>query len=244
AGLRDDLAGERILLRCQKVIPLQPKTRLASQYQIMFAIYDDQGQLIPSYDFLRLAERHNRMPVVDRWVVGHMLDWMAQNPGKLESHSGFSVSLSGQSLADEKLQEFIFERATQTGAPLDKLCFEISEAAAVANIQDVTDFMHEMREYGCRFCLTNFGSGLSSYKFLKMLPVDLIRIDGNFVKNLAQDPGDQMMIRSMTEMVHFLGKELVATQVEDKASLELLRSLNVDYAQGYCIEKPSLLSRL
>ncbi len=104
--------------------------------------------------------------------------------------------------------------------------------------------MNELKDIGCHFCLGNFGAGMSSYHFLKELPVDMIKIDGSFVKALATDESDCAMVRSMTEMVHFMGKELVATQVEDKQCIDILTNLGVDYAQGYAIEKPRLLGNI
>lgn len=237
-----DLNDERILLRCQKIIPLQSETRLKTQYEILLSVYDDRGHLIPAYEFVRTAEKYNRMQAVDRWVVGHMLDWMSQHQTTLDAMGGICINLSGHSLNDEELLEFIYHRLSKKDAPIEKLWFEITEAAAISNIHSVADFMRELKEIGCHFCLGNFGAGMSSYHYLKELPVDMIKIDGTFIKSLASDEGDRAMVRSMTEMVHFMGKELIATQVEDKQCLDILRALGVDYAQGYLIEKPRLIS--
>ncbi|WP_250656649.1 DUF1631 family protein [Alkalimarinus coralli] len=237
-----NLNDERTLLRCQKIIPLQSETRVKTHYEILLSVYDDRGHLIPAYEFVRTAEKYNRMQAVDRWVVGHMLDWMSQHSASLDAMGGIAINLSGHSLNDEELLEFIYHRLSEYDAPLEKLWFEITEAAAISNVHSVADFMNELKEIGCHFCLGNFGAGMSSYHFLKELPVDMIKIDGTFIKNLTSDEGDRAMVRSMTEMVHFMGKELVATQVEDMQCLELLTSLGVDYAQGYVIEKPRLLS--
>ncbi|UZE95719.1 DUF1631 family protein [Alkalimarinus alittae] len=237
-----DLNNERTLLRCQKIIPLQSETRVKTHYEILLSVYDDKGHLIPAYEFVRTAEKYNRMQAVDRWVVGHMLDWMTQHKAALESMGGISINLSGHSLNDEELLEFIYHRLSEHDAPIEKLWFEITEAAAISNIHSVAEFMNELKEIGCHFCLGNFGAGMSSYHFLKELPVDMIKIDGTFIKNLTTDAGDRAMVRSMTEVVHFMGKELVATQVEDMQCLDLLTSLGVDYAQGYVIEKPRLIN--
>lgn len=237
-----NLNDERTLLRCQKIIPLQSDTRVKTHYEILLSVYDDRGHLIPAYEFVRTAEKYNRMQAVDRWVVGHMLDWMTQHKAALDAMGGISINLSGHSLNDEELLEFIYHRLSEHDAPIEKLWFEITEAAAISNIHSVAEFMNELKEIGCHFCLGNFGAGMSSYHFLKELPVDMIKIDGTFIKNLTTDDGDRAMVRSMTEMVHFMGKELVATQVEDMQTLDLLTSLGVDYAQGFVIEKPRLIS--
>ena len=130
---------------------------------------------------------------------------------------------------------------SHSDAPLDKLWFEITEAAAISNLHDVADFISEMKEIGCRFCLGNFGSGAYTYHFLRALPVDLIKVDGSFIKELVRDQNDQAMVKSMAEMVHFMGKELIANQVEDKQTLDFLVTMGVDYAQGSYIERAKLI---
>jgi len=239
-----NLNDERTLLRCQKIIPLQAETKLKTQYEILLSVYDDVGHLIPAYDFVRTAEKYNRMQAVDRWVVGHMLDWMSQHQAEVDAMGGICINLSGHSLNDEELLEFIYHRLSKNDAPIEKIWFEITEASAISNVHSVADFMNELKDIGCHFCLGNFGAGMSSYHFLKELPVDMIKIDGTFVKNLASDESDCAMVRSMTEMVHFMGKELVATHVEDKQCIDILTNLGVDYAQGYAIEKPRLLGNI
>ena len=239
-----NLNDERTLLRCQKIIPLQAETKLKTQYEILLSVYDDVGHLIPAYDFVRIAEKYNRMQAVDRWVVGYMLDWMSSHQAEVAAMGGICINLSGHSLNDEELLEFMYHRLSKNDAPIEKIWFEITEASAISNIHSVADFMNELKDIGCHFCLGNFGAGMSSYHFLKELPVDMIKIDGTFVKNLASDESDCAMVRSMTEMVHFMGKEIVATQVEDKQCIDILTSLGVDYAQGYAIEKPRLLGNI
>ncbi len=239
-----NLSNERTLLRCQKIIPLQAETKLKTQYEILLSVYDDVGHLIPANEFVRTAEKYNRMQAVDRWVVGHMLDWMSSHQAEVEAMGGICINLSGHSLNDEELLEFIYHRLSKNDAPIEKIWFEITEASAISNVHSVADFMTELKDIGCHFCLGNFGAGMSSYHFLKELPVDMIKIDGSFVKALASDDSDRAMVRSMTEMVHFMGKEVVATQVEDKQCIDILTSLGVDYAQGYAIEKPRLLGNI
>ncbi|MBK8971887.1 MAG: DUF1631 family protein [Hahellaceae bacterium] len=241
AQLDFKLADEKILLRCQKIIPLHSKTRMGTQYEILLSVYDTSGNLIPAGEFVRAAENYKRMQVVDRWVVGHTLDWMKNNRRQIEAMGGISINLSGHSLNDEKLLEFIFERLTQYDVPLDKICFEITEAAVIANTQDVSEFIQELQEYGCRFCLGNFGSGVS-YQLLKILPVDLIKVDGSYIREVANDSNDRMMVRSMTEMAHYLGREIIGPHVESKATVETLKELGVDYVQGYFIERPKSLA--
>ena len=235
---------ERILLRAQKIIPLHGETRMGTQYEALISMYDDNGELISTGEFVRMAERYNRMQAVDRWVVGHVLDWLRSRPPGLERNGGVCINLSGHSLNDEELLEFIYHRLSERDAPIERMWFEITEAAAINNLHGVIDFVQELKELGCRFCLGNFGTGATAYEFLRNLPVDLIKIDGSFIRNIHHNETDRVMVRSMVEMAHFMGREVIASQIEDKAALDILRELGVDYGQGYIIEKPKLLSSM
>lgn len=239
-----NLDEERMLLRCQRIIPLHPKTRMATQYEVLISMYDDEGNLIQAAEFVRMAERYNRMQAVDRWVVGHMLDWLRDTAPDPTHMGGVCINLSGYSLNDESLLEFIYDKLSQNNAPIERLWFEITEAAAINNVQGVAEFMEEMKELGCRFCLGNFGSGPMSFQFMRSLPVDLIKLDGAFTQQVAASDTDLAMVRSMVDMAHYMDREVIASQVETRESLEALRQLGVDYAQGYVIEKPRLLSSL
>ncbi|WP_166257204.1 DUF1631 family protein [Marinobacter salicampi] len=239
-----DLDEERMLLRCQKIIPLHQETSMGTQYEILISMYDDQGNLISAAELVRMAERYDRMQAVDRWVVGRMLDWLQSSSGDEAHLGGMCINLSGYSLNDESLLEFIYDKLSQKDAPIERLWFEITEAAAINNLQGVAEFIEEMKELGCRFCLGNFGSGPTSYQYMRSLPVDLIKLDGAFIQQIATSQTDHAMVRSMVEMAHYLDKEVIASQVESREALEALRLLGVDYAQGYIIEKPRLLSSL
>ncbi|MDC0662272.1 DUF1631 family protein [Marinobacter sp. SS21] len=237
-----DLDEERMLLRCQKMIPLHGQTTMPTQYEILISMYDDTGNLITGCDFVRTAERYNRMQVVDRWVVGHMLDWLRAAGN--EALGGVCINLSGHSLNDESLLEFVYDKLSEKEAPIERLWFEITEAAAIHDLQGVADFIVEMKELGCRFCLGNFGSGPASYQFMRSLPVDLIKMDGAFTAQLATSETDRTMVASMVDMAHYMKREVIASQVETREVLDILRQLGVDYAQGFVIEKPRLLGSL
>ncbi|MFC4259903.1 DUF1631 family protein [Marinobacter lacisalsi] len=244
-----DLDEERMLLRCQKIIPLHKHTRLNTQFEVLISMYDDQGNLITAADFVRMAERYNRMQSVDRWVVGYMLDWLRENserPGSSasESQPGYCINLSGYSLNDEGLLEFIYSKLSEKDAPIERLWFEITEAAAIRDVDSVAEFIGEMQELGCRFCLGNFGAGPTSYQYMRSLPVDMIKLDGAFVGQISTSSTDQAMVRSMVEMAHYLNREVIATHIESREVLDMLRKLGVDYGQGYVIEKPRLLESL
>lgn len=239
-----ELDQERMLLRCQKIIPLHSRSKMTPQYEVLISMYDDEGNLVTGTEFVRMAERYDRMQVVDRWVVGHMLDWLRDHNPDPEHLGGLCINLSGYSLNDETLLEFIYEKLSGKDAPIERLWFEITEAAAITDLAKVADFMHEMKELGCRFCLSDFGSGPVSHHFLRVLPVDLIKLDGAFSEQIRSSQTDQAMVRTMADMAHYMGREVIATRVETREALEALRQLGVDYAQGFIVEKPRLLDSL
>ena len=148
------------------------------------------------------------------------------------------------SVNDESFADFVLEQFSSMQAPTSKVCFEITETAAIANLENARDFMNRMKIIGCRFSLDDFGTGLSSYSYLRNLPVDYVKIDGVFVKDLHNNPSDYAVVRSINEIGHYLGKKTIAECVENDAILGQLREIGVDFAQGYFIEKPGLLANL
>jgi len=236
------LDENRLRLRAQRIEPIVPlgetESTLRLHYEVLLCVEDEDGNQIPPVEFINAAEKYNRMQIVDRWVINTVFRWMQKNPAKLESFGGFSINLSGDSLNDERLMKFIFEEFRNFEIPRNKICFEVTETVAITNIADAADFIEEMKNIGCEFSLDDFGSGMSSYTYLKNLPVDYIKIDGAFVKGIATDANDFSMVKSITEMGHLMGKKVVAEFVENEAILEKLREIGVDYAQGYGIEKP------
>jgi len=243
AGLNNP-DDERMLLRCQKIIPLHPRAKMPTQYEILISMYDDSGQMITGQDFVNMAERYDRMQLVDRWVVGQLLDWLRDRAPDPRRVAGVCINLSGHSLNDQTLLEFIYEKLSEKDAPIERIWFELTEASAIQDVQAVSDFMAEMKELGCRFCLANFGSGPGSFQFMRSLPVDLIKLDSAFTSQLDTSQTDQAMVKSMVDMAHYMQREVIASRVESRAVLDTLKQLGVDYAQGYLIEKPRLLNSL
>ncbi|MEH6355459.1 MAG: DUF1631 family protein [Marinobacter sp.] len=243
AGLQDQ-QQERLLLRYQKIIPLHPETRRLTQYDVLTGIYDDDGKLVGGKDFIRLAERYDQIQALDRWVVGTMLDWLEHKADDLQHFGGIVINLSGHSLNDPALLEFIYEKLSEREAPIERLCFEITEASVVRDMAALAGFVREMKELGCCFCLGNMGNGPDSFQALRSLPVDMLKIDSALTANLVNSQSDQAMLRSMVEMAHYLEREVIVTQVESCELLALLVQLGVDYAQGTAIEKPGMLDSL
>ena len=242
-----DLQGslqERLLLRCQKILPLHPQARVLAQYDVLVSIYDDDDNLVAGKDFMRLAERYDQIQALDRWIVGTMLDWLQQKADKLVQFGGVCISLSGHSLNDAALVEFIHQKLSERKAPIERLSFEITEAAAINDVSAAAAFIREMKELGCRFCLAGVGNGPESFRALRSLPVDTLKIDSALTANLANSESDQIMLRSMVEMAHYLGREVIVTKVESRELLALLVPMGIDYAQGTAIEKPCMLDSL
>lgn len=232
-------------LRCQPIAALQGNNdHQPHHYEVLLGVTDESGKAISPGEFIAAAERYNRMQAVDRWVIRNVFRWMAQHRDALEGIDGFAINLSGRSLSDDSLAEFIRDEAEKAAVPTDKICFEVTETAGITNLSDATEFILKMKETGCRFSLDDFGSGLSSYAYLKNLPVDYLKIDGAFVKDMHRSPSDFAVVKSICEIGHFMGKQIIAEFVENQNIVERLRDIGVDYAQGHVIGIPRPLEDL
>ena len=167
-----------------------------------------------------------------------VFNWFRKYPDKLEEIGFCSVNLSGQSLGNEKFLQEIVDQFRLSKLPAEKFCFEITETAAILNLNNASQFIKTLKKLGCSFALDDFGSGLSSFAYLKSLPVDYVKIDGFFVKDIVNDPVDLAMVKAINDMAHAMGKQTIAEFVEDKEILEKLVALGVDYVQGFGIAKP------
>lgn len=238
------LGDDSLEIRCQRIEPIDSNSSLRPHYEILLGVKDEQGNVGLPGEFIKAAEWYNKMSAVDRQVILKTLSWMESNPGSIEKIAGFTINLSGQSLNEEGFAEFILEQLEAVSVPRDKICFEVTETVGITNLSDVTLIIEKIKDAGCRFALDDFGSGMSSYGYLKNLPVDVVKIDGAFVKELVADSSDYAVVKSITEIAHFMKKRVVAEFVETSGTLDLLREIGVDYAQGYLIDKPGSLDRL
>ncbi len=238
------LAEGRVELTVQKIAPAEEHSRLKGHFEVLITVKDVTGTPKSPVDFIEAAERHGKMPLVDRFVVSRTLEWMGRHPEALADISGLSINLSGQSMNQEDFLGFVLEQFEKSGASPSKVCFEITETAAIGCMFRATEFMQKIKVMGCRFSLDDFGSGMSSYGYLRKLPVDYLKIDGSFVKNMVTDEGDRAVVRSINEIGHFLGKKTVAEYVHDDATRQLACEIGVDYLQGWAIEKPKPIDRL
>ncbi|WP_339648043.1 DUF1631 family protein [Halopseudomonas pelagia] len=238
------LDENNLKLRCQKIAPLDTQEAALPHYEVLLTVIDDQGEHMPPADFIKVAEDYNRMGSVDRWVIETVLRWMMEHQDQLHLFGGFSINLSGHSMNDDSFLDFIFDALVRYQVPRDKLIFEITETTAVANLEDAADFINEMRSIGCRFSLDDFGVGQSSYSYLKRLPVDFIKIDGAFVRDITRSDVDFALVRSITEMGHYLNKKVIAEYVSAQDILDTVRTIGVDYVQGHVHGLPGLLDQL
>ncbi|WP_009206552.1 DUF1631 family protein [Sulfuricella denitrificans] len=238
------LDNDSLVLRYQPIARISRKNPLLHHAEILLGVPDEQGNLISPVDFIFAAESFRRMVAVDRWVVQNVFRWMGTHGRELEKVGGFAINLSGASLNEEGFIDFVLEQAKILKVPMEKVCFEVTETAGIANLSNASEFILEVKKTGCTFALDDFGSGLSSYAYLKNLPVDFLKIDGAFVKNMDSNPYDYAVVKSITEIGHFMGKGIIAEYVENESILNMLREIGVDYAQGYVIGKPLVLSSL
>lgn len=236
--INDALDDDRFLLYAQPIKPISNPERGIS-YEILIRMLRKDGEISPPGAFLPAAERYNSINRIDRWVVAHTFDWLNQNAAKLSHVATISINLSGLSMGDESMLTFILDTLEQANIPAEKIKFEITETAAIANLRSATKFIETLRESGIRFSLDDFGSGLSSFAYLKKLKVDSLKIDGMFVKDMLIDPLDYEMVKSINEIGHVMGLETIAEFVENEAILAKLNEIGVDFVQGYAIGKPA-----
>ena len=237
------LESGKLRLRAQRIQPIS-NTSLRPFYEVLLSILGPTDNLIPPNEFIPAAERFGRMTAVDRWVIREVLDWCAVNGDALTDLDGFTINLCGPTLNDNDLANYLRSQFARTGVSGELLCFEVTETAAVQNLARAADLIREVKDLGCRFSLDDFGSGLSSYSYLKNLPVDYLKVDGQFVRDIDRDEADHAMVRSINELGHFLGKRTIAEYVENDTILFQLRDIGLDFAQGYGIGHPIPIEEL
>ncbi len=224
------------------IMPLQAK-EVGEHYEILVRMRDEAGKIISPDHFIAAAERYNIMPAIDRWVIENTLRWLVSEADERERLLMCAINLSGQSLGDDKFLPFVIEQFEKSGLDASKICFEITETSAVASFSQANRFIKSLKELGCKFSLDDFGTGMSSFGYLKHFPVDYLKIDGSFVRGILTDPIDREMVRSINEIGHLTGKLVIAEFAENQEIIQTLASLGVDYAQGYGIAQPSRLSK-
>jgi diguanylate cyclase (GGDEF)-like protein/PAS domain S-box-containing protein len=237
ARINAALEEGRFELYRMQIQPLQ-RTEPGQHYELLLRMRDETGRMVSPDNFIAAAERYGLTPAIDRWVIENALRWLVSEADEREKLAMCSINLSGQSLGDDKFLPFVIEQFNKSGIDASKICFEITETAAVASFSQANRFIQALRELGCRFALDDFGTGLSSFGYLKHFPVDFLKIDGSFVREILHDPIDREMVRSINEIGHLTGKKTIAEFAENAEIIQMLTSLGVDYAQGYGIAQP------
>ena len=239
--IQNTIKEERFQLALQKVIPINNLDD-HKHYEVLLRMEDEHGELVSPTSFMPAAERYDMMPTIDRWVINAAFTLMQQNHS---SHNHvYNINLSGQSLSDNTILTYILEQIHNHHIKPQTLCFEITETAVIANLHFALELIHELKKLGCCFALDDFGTGLSSFGYLKKLPVDYLKIDGAFVRDAATDKMDRAIVSSINKIGHEMGLKTIAEYVDNETTLSLMKELGVDYAQGYIIDKPEAWKQL
>ncbi|MHB8255882.1 MAG: EAL domain-containing protein [Acidiferrobacterales bacterium] len=246
ARIGSALEEKRFRLFYQTISPLAGPSADA-YYEILLRMLDEEGNIVPPMAFIPAAERYRMMPSIDRWVIRNLFNTQGPSLRNHVDQNGVAVrplcavNLSGTSISDDAFRDFVQDQIAIHRIPPAAICFEITETAAITNLNKASRFMHELKDIGCRFALDDFGTGMSSFAYLKHLPVDFLKIDGSFVSDMAHDPVDFALVEAINRIGHVLGIHTVAESAESEDILSKLRDLGVDYVQGNAIHVPELL---
>ena len=236
--IRKALEDDRFLLYKQTIMPADQLSQENQHFEILLRMQDSQGKIIPPGAFLAAAERYSLMADLDRWVIRSTFKWLAAQIKNQQKIDFCSINLSGQSIGDKKLYHFIMEQQQAYDINPKMICFEVTESAAVTHLKQAVYFIKQLREHGFLFALDDFGTGMSSFAYLKNLPVDFLKIDGSFVKDIIDDPIDRAMVKSINDIGHIMGLRTIAEYVENADIQKELIHMEVDYLQGYGIARP------
>jgi diguanylate cyclase (GGDEF)-like protein/PAS domain S-box-containing protein len=228
----------------QPIVGIGVSGNKEEHFEVLVRMIDENGSIIPPSAFIPAAERYNLMAGVDRWVIREVFRMVADNDPAdpiLGTGKVISINLSAESLNHEDLVEYILAQKQELGITLENICFEISESVAITNLSKVAAFIAHMKKHDCTFALDDFGSGLSSFSYLKTLPVDYLKIEGSYIKDVSRDPIDRAMVVSIQRMGVELRLNIIAEWVEDEATLNVLKEIGVDFVQGYHFGRPEAI---
>lgn len=241
SAVEEVIQAQRIRLRVQKIAPLRTDAGLPHHHEVLMRVHDADGQELDLERFIATAEAFKLMAQVDRLVIGQVLDWARDNHARFNQLGALAINLSGRSLSDPQLLDYIRERLAASGLPPAAVSFEVTETAAIASMERAVAILQGIREIGCRVALDDFGTGMASYSYLKSLPVDYVKIDGSFIRDMLTNPHDQAIVKSITEIAHFMGIKTIAEHVESADVASRLGEIGVDYVQGYWVHRPAYL---
>lgn len=242
--LNQALEADQLRLLCLPIIPIQDSEKEQRLYEIIISIEDENGTQIPPLEYLQSTENYSRMHLIDRWSLEQLIKWMINHKEDVNKIDRFMLKLSGYSMNDDSLLTYISSQAQEHNIPVEKICFELNQTAAIKNIEDAADFMHEMHSLGSEFILSDFGTGQSSFKYLKQLPINYVKIDRSFINELSTSSADYAMVKSIHEIAHFMVKKTIAEQVDDTETLQILRDIGVDLAMDGELNKAIPLNTL
>ncbi len=237
--LQKALEEDRFVLYSQDIAGLDLSRKPEEHCEILIRMLDERGELVPPMSFIPAAERYNLMPAIDRWVIRNAFAIIARQQAEKDCRAGiFAINLSGASIGDERFLDYVREQFSHFAVAPQSICFEITETAAIARLDKATHFINELKSLGCLFSLDDFGAGMSSFAYLKHLPVDFLKIDGGFVKDMADNPIDRAMVEAINSVGHVMGKQTIAEFVDGERVIRLLREMGVDFAQGFGVARP------
>jgi len=242
--LQTALHEDRFELAVQPIIAMSGRADSGPSVEVLVRLNDGQGRPTNSAEFLRPAERYHMMPQIDRWVINASLAAISSGEIKLPAHRSCAINLSSQTLGDEAFLDFVVDALDRSGVAPSSICFEVTEAAILSNIQHAQRFIEVLHGIGCEFSLDDFGSGLGSFSSLKHLPVDYLKIDGTYTRNLQSDLVNQEMVSAMIKLARTMQFRVVAEQVEHQEDFDWLRDIGVDFVQGHFIEAPIMLGKV
>ncbi|WNO60306.1 EAL domain-containing protein [Rheinheimera sp. MMS21-TC3] len=241
--IRQAIEQDQFILYQQIIKPLAT-AETGFHYEILLRLRTADNHIIGPSSFMSSAERYGLMPLIDRWVIKQYFYWLQQHPEHIKQLHLCCINLSGNSLTDINFKQDVQKFFTDFSIPYQLICFEITETVAIVNLQSTLDFINHFRQLGCQFSLDDFGSGFSSYGYLKSFPADYVKIDGHFVRDILNDQYDRAIVKSIHDIAHAMGMRTVAEYVENEQIVAELQQLNIDFAQGYAIAKPQPLADL
>lgn len=242
--IRHALKQDSFQLYQQPIVHVTKNDLITPHYEILLRLIDDDGSLVAPITFLGAAELYGLMPEIDNWVLRNTFNWIVANSKHCHPFEQIAINLSGQSISNKDFLYSVIDLITETGVNAEKICFEITETTAIANLERANKFIHVLKGMGCSFALDDFGSGMSSFSYLKNLPVDYLKIDGSYVRDIVHNPIDRAMVTAVNQIGHAMGIETIAEFVEEQTTMGALAAIGVDYAQGYGIAKPKPLDNL
>lgn len=253
--LSEAIERNRFQLFYQPIAGANVGADIPRRCEVLLRLIDEQNQIVSPAAFIPAAERFSLMPEIDRWVVRRCFEHIRkrhrqsftlneQEKGSRIPRYGYSINLSAASIDDDRFLAFVQEQLAYYGVPAEAICFEITETAAISNLNRAVDFIRQLKRLGCQFALDDFGTGMSSLAYLRALPVNYLKIDGSFIQDIAHDEVACAMVQAVNQVAHLMGLQTVAEFVSDQALLQKVRALGVDYIQGYAIAKPSPLSTM